>query len=80
MPKTLIKSRLHSNKNKPKIKQEISNTKSNLPPHLQSFKQKLLSGNGFVNYNMFQKHDYLKIYHQQRFNLNKSNQTNEFFN
>ena len=48
MPKTLIKARLHSNKRKPKIKQEINNTKSNLPPHLQSFKQKLLSGNGFV--------------------------------
>ena len=35
MPKTLIKSRLHPNKQKPKIKQEnINNTKSNLPPHL----------------------------------------------
>ena len=31
MPKTLIKSRLHSNKQKTKIKQEINNTKSNLP-------------------------------------------------
>ena len=50
MPKTLIKSRLHPEKQKPKIKQEINNTKSNLPPHLQSFKQKLLSGNGFVEY------------------------------
>ena len=50
MPKTPIKSRLHSNKNKPKIKQEINNTKSNLPPHLQKFKEKLLSGNGFVEY------------------------------
>ena len=48
MPKTIIKSRLHSNKNKPKISQEINNTKSNLPPHLQSFKQKLLSGNGCI--------------------------------
>ena len=47
MPKTLIKSRLHSNKFKPKIKQEHNKTQSNLPPHLQSFKQKLLSGNGF---------------------------------
>ena len=45
MPKTLIKSRLHSNK--PKIKQEINNNKSNLPPHPESFKQELLSGNGF---------------------------------
>ena len=50
MPKTLIKSRLHSNKNKPKTKQEINNTKSTLPPHLQSFRLKLLSENGFVVY------------------------------
>ena len=50
MPKTLIKSRLHSNKHKPKIKQELNKTKSNLPPNLQSFKQKLLSGNGFALY------------------------------
>ena len=48
MPRTLIKSRLHSNKNKLKNKQEINNTKSNLPPHLQTFKQKLLSGKGFI--------------------------------
>ena len=48
MPRTLIKSRLHSNKHKPKIKQEINNTQSNLPPNLQTFKQKLLSGNGFI--------------------------------
>ena len=50
MPKTLIESRLHSNKNKPKIKKELNNTKSNLPPNLQSLKQKLLSGNGFIIY------------------------------
>ena len=50
MPRTLIKSRLHSNKHEPKIKQEINNTNSNLPPHLQTFKQKLLSGNGFIIY------------------------------
>ena len=48
MPRTLIKSRLHSNKNKPRIEQEINNTKSNLPPNIQSFRQKLLSGNGFI--------------------------------
>ena len=48
MPKTLIKSRLHSNKRKPKNKQEVNNNQSKLPPNLQSFKQKLLSGNGFV--------------------------------
>ena len=50
MPRTLIKSRLLSNKQKPKIKQEVNNTKSNLPPHIQTFKQKLLSGNGFIIY------------------------------
>ena len=50
MLRTLIKSRLHSNKHKPKIKQELNNTKSNLPPHLQSFKQELLPGNGFIEY------------------------------
>ena len=50
MPRTLTKSGLHSNKHKPKIKQEINNTKSYLPPHLQSFIQKLLSVNRFVEY------------------------------
>ena len=45
-----MKSRLHSNKHKPKFKQEINNTKSNLLPNLQSFEQKLLSGSGFVEY------------------------------
>ena len=50
MPKTLIKSRLHSNKLKPKIKQEINYTKSLLPPNIQSFKQKLLSGSGFIEF------------------------------
>ena len=47
MPKTILKSRLHSNKQKIKIKPELNSTKSNLPPHLQTFKQKLLSGSGF---------------------------------
>ena len=50
MPKTLIKSRLHPDKQKHKIKQESNTTKSKLPPHLQSFKQNLLSGNGFLKY------------------------------
>ena len=50
MPRTIIKSRLLCNKHKSKIKQEVNNNKSNLPPHLQSFKQKLLSGNGIVEY------------------------------
>ena len=49
MPKTLIKLRLHSNKHKPKVRQE-QKTKSNLPPNLQTFKYKFLSGNGFVEY------------------------------
>ena len=48
MPGILLKSRLHTDKHKPKIKQEINNTKSNLPPQLQSVKQKLLSGSGIV--------------------------------
>ena len=55
MPKTLIKSRLHPDKQKPKIKQELNYTKSNLPPYLQSFKQKLLSGSGFLLYKRAQK-------------------------
>ena len=42
------KSRIHSDKHKTKIKQEIKNTKSNSPPILQSCKQKLISGNGFL--------------------------------
>ena len=50
MPRTLIKSRFYSNEHKPEIKQEPNNTKSNLTPKLQSFKQKLLSGNGFNKY------------------------------
>ena len=53
MPKTLIKSRLHSNKHKPRVKQQIINNKSNLPLNLQTFKNKLLSGNGFVEYKWF---------------------------
>ena len=48
MPRTILKSRLHSNNHNPKVKQEPHKTKSNLPPHLQSFKQKNLSGNGFA--------------------------------
>ena len=39
-------------------------TKSNLPPLLQSFKEKLLSGNDFSEYKQFYKRDYLKIYHE----------------
>ena len=50
MRKTLIESSLHSNKHKPKIKQVLNNTQSNSPPNVQSFKLKLLSSNGFVEY------------------------------
>ena len=50
MPKTFIKSRLHSNKQKIKYKPEMHRTKSNLPPNLQAIKNKLLSGNGFMQY------------------------------
>ena len=45
-----MKSSKHSNKHKPKIKQEVNNTQSVLPSNLQAFKQKLLSGNGFLVY------------------------------
>ena len=50
MPRTLIKSRIHSNKHKTKINQEQNNAKSTPPPNLQLFIQKLLSGTGFVEY------------------------------
>ena len=50
MCETLIKSRLPSKKHKRKIKRETNYTKSNLPPNLQSFKQKFISGNGFIEY------------------------------
>ena len=48
IPRMLIKSKLHSNTHKPKIKQEINNTQSTLTPNLQSFKERFLSGSGFV--------------------------------
>ena len=48
MPMTLMKSGLLSKKHTPKNKQEIANTKSSLPPHLQTFKQNFLSGIGFI--------------------------------
>ena len=51
MPKKFIKKRLFPEKNKIKTKSEMNNTKSNLPPNLQTFKQKLLWGNGFIVYN-----------------------------
>ena len=55
MPRTLIKSRLNSSQHKPKIKQEQNNTKSNSPGHLQSFKQKVFSCNGFLSINELKK-------------------------
>ena len=51
MPRTLINSRLRSSKHKPKINQQKNNIKSSLPPNLQTFKEKLLSGNVFIKYN-----------------------------
>ena len=50
MPRTIIKSILYSNKQNLKFKPELNDTTSKLPPHLQSFKQKVLSGNGFLIY------------------------------
>ena len=50
MPNTIKKSRLQSNKHKPKIKQEPNKTKSKLPPNLQIFKQNLLLAKGFIVY------------------------------
>ena len=50
MPRTLIETRLHSDKPKLEIKPEPNDTKSSSPLHLQTFKQKLLSGYGFLKY------------------------------
>ena len=50
MPKTIIKSILQSIKQKIKYKPEMNRTKSKLPPNLQTFKQKLLSGSVFLVY------------------------------
>ena len=50
MQKTLEKPKLHSNKQKNKFEPEMNRLKSNLSPHLQSFKQKLLSVNGFSEF------------------------------
>ena len=48
MTKILIKSRLFPNKNKTINKPEPKISKFTIPPNLQKFKQKLLSGNGFL--------------------------------
>ena len=51
MTKTLNKSRYNPKyKFKPQTQILKDNTYSNLPSNLQSFKDKLLSGNGFVVY------------------------------
>ena len=50
MPKTFIKSKLPPDKQKLKNKPELNNTQTNLPPNQQAFKQKLLSGCGFLVY------------------------------
>ena len=52
MTKTLNKSRYNAKyKLKSKVIMLKDNTSTNLSPTLLSFKQKLLSGNGFVEYN-----------------------------
>ena len=53
MTKTLIKSRYNPKyiKSKPQTKSSKDNTSTNLPSNLQNFKEKLLSGNGFIKYN-----------------------------
>ena len=51
MPKTLIKSRLHSNKNKPKINQEPDKSKSKLPPNIQSLNRNCYQETALLNIN-----------------------------
>ena len=53
MPRALIEPRLGTNKQKLKIKPEMNNTKSTLPPNLQIIKQKLLSGSDFAEYHHY---------------------------
>ena len=48
MTKTFLKPRLFYNKLKQKLKPQMENIQSQLPPNLQFFLQKLLSGDGFV--------------------------------
>ena len=48
MLKAIIKSQLQSNKPMPKPKFKIEYITSPLPPNLETFKQKLLSGSGFI--------------------------------
>ena len=53
MPRTLIKSRLHPNKHKPKIKQEQNNTKLNLPKNLQTFEENFYQETASCNIDSF---------------------------
>ena len=50
MTRTIIKPKLFSNEPKQKPKPEIEIITSILPSNLQPFKQKLLSGKGFLVY------------------------------
>ena len=50
MPKSLIKSRLFSYRNKMKVRAQIETNQSQLPQNLQSYKQKRLPGNVFLVY------------------------------
>ena len=50
MTRTLIISIIITNENKIDIKPDLNNTKSTLPPNLQTLKQQLLSGSGFFEY------------------------------
>ena len=53
MPKTLIKSRLHSNKHKPKIKQEVNTTKSYLPHIFNQLNEGYFRETALLNINSF---------------------------
>ena len=50
MTKTLIKPRLFSNKLKQNPKPQIEINQSQLPPKLQSYKQKLIFRGGFLKH------------------------------
>ena len=50
MKNTLVKPRLFSNNNKIDNIFELDNNKPTLPPNLQSFRPKVLSGKGYVEY------------------------------
>ena len=67
MARTLIKSRLHSNKQKPKIKQEVNNTiKLNQKYHhiCNHLNKNYYPEVVLLNINSFINCDYFKLYHQ----------------